>query len=369
MLWVAPLCAVAAAGLLRASAPSHAASPVSGRPQLVEDASRKHRQHQDGESAATPPTLYYFGVGSNMLKSKIVGRGINGTKIEVASMRPAFVRDHRLAFNMKGFAPLEPGMGSIEPITGESDSGALLSYRNENDGCYECHGALVELTVDNYNKVMASEGVGIDRSTIGSGFSDRKEDTGYEEVAVSAIPYGNGKHKEAQQQPIQAIALRAKPGSRLKKDPCPSRRYMSILRDGAAELQLKPCYQDFLQQHPTQYNPRWLQRIAIYNMMGSFPLFSQVPRLSFLRSLQTSLLWAVYVPTASGGNGKPSLLQTSRQFGSHVASAMCMAPLALAGAAYKHLWTRLPGKEMSPMLLRFVGVLDADDDTSGGKQS
>ena len=59
--------------------------------------------------------LYYFGIGSNMLKSKLEGRGVNNTEIEIISIKPGVAKRHRLAFNMKGFVPLEPAMGGCEP--------------------------------------------------------------------------------------------------------------------------------------------------------------------------------------------------------------------------------------------------------------
>lgn len=390
MIWFAPLqYAAAAASLLIASSPHEStytkeakqASSVAhnGRPQLVQDALLLHDQQHHGDNTTTTshhqqPTLYYFGVGSNMLRSKIEGRGINGSVIEVKSMQPALIRNQRLAFNMRGFAPLEPGMGSLEPAVSSSseensdhhqeasnNNGALLSYKNPSDGCYECHGALIELTVDNYVEVMRSEGVGVDRAEIGSGLGGRRSaNTGYEEIVVTAIPYDKDNRKQA---PVQAIALRAKPGSRLRCDPCPSLRYMTILKQGAAELQLKPCYQEFLQRHPTQCNPLWLRKVAIYNMCGSFSLFGKFPWLSFLRTLQTSLLWAVYVPTIyTGIDDTASLLQSSRQFSSHVVSAVCLAPVAFVGILYKHIWVKLPRKQMSPMMMRFMSVLDSDED-------
>ena len=58
-------------------------------------------------NAAPTDVVHYFGVGSNMLKSKIVNRGLNGSKIALIAFRPAVVRGHRLAFNMRGFPPLE----------------------------------------------------------------------------------------------------------------------------------------------------------------------------------------------------------------------------------------------------------------------
>ena len=72
--------------------------------------------------------IHYFGVGSNMLKSKVINRGVNGTKLSIRSIVPAVAANFRLAFNMRGFPPIEPGMGGIEPCMGRS-----------------CHGALIEL--------------------------------------------------------------------------------------------------------------------------------------------------------------------------------------------------------------------------------
>lgn len=61
--------------------------------------------------------VHYFGVGSNMLKSKVVNRGLNGS-IEILDFQPAVVYAHRLAFNMRGFPPLEPGAcADVDPVT------------------------------------------------------------------------------------------------------------------------------------------------------------------------------------------------------------------------------------------------------------
>jgi hypothetical protein len=59
---------------------------------------------------------YYFGLGSNMLRSKIESRGINGTKIDLLDMQPAMVPGYRLLFNMQGFLPLKPDTAGLEPV-------------------------------------------------------------------------------------------------------------------------------------------------------------------------------------------------------------------------------------------------------------
>jgi hypothetical protein len=48
-----------------------------------------------------------------MLRSKVINRGINGTIINIRSMVPAKVSNYRLAFNMRGFPPIEPAMSGI----------------------------------------------------------------------------------------------------------------------------------------------------------------------------------------------------------------------------------------------------------------
>ena len=74
----------------------------------------------------------YFAFGSNLLRSKMDGRGKTG----VLDVVPAVVRDHRLAFNMRMFPPLEPAMASIEPAAGDVCEGALYTLTQEGSSSY-----------------------------------------------------------------------------------------------------------------------------------------------------------------------------------------------------------------------------------------
>ena len=224
-------------------------------------------------------SLYYFGLGSNMLRSKIENRSSNG-KIHVISMEPAMVPGHRLAFNMRGFLPLEPGMGSLEPLGKAKTSRPLLAYTKP-----ECHGALILLDPENYEKVMQSEGVS-HNSTMG----------GYEEIVVDAYPYGSSI-------PVKAVALRAKPHVRLKRDPAPSLRYITILRQGAAELGLEAEYQEFLAQHPVQNVPGWLRRMAVNNLVFTFVVSSKL-KTRIYGKFQSWLLFGLYDPSVQEGPRK-----------------------------------------------------------------
>ncbi|KAL7566575.1 hypothetical protein ACA910_000641 [Epithemia clementina (nom. ined.)] len=267
--------------------------------------------------------LYYFGLGSNMLRSKIEGRCVNGTTIELLSMEPAIVPGYRLAFNMRGFPPLEPGMGSIEPC--DASSKPLRLYHSN-----ECHGALILLTPENYNKVMRSEGV-----------ADDIPEPGYEEVIVDAFPY------KSPETPVKAIALRARPNVRLAKDPAPSERYMNILKEGAAELGLKPCYQQFLANHPTEQAPSWLRSLAIHNMIFTFTV-SNVLKTRVFSRLQSRLLFLIYGADYS----KPV------KFLSNAIAAMVIFPGASMGLLVRTYYN-VTKTEMPMFLSRMVKIIEA----------
>jgi hypothetical protein len=282
------------------------------RPTIVQEALNKGQ------------ALYYFGLGSNMLRSKLENRGVNGTRIEILEMEPAVVPNHRLAFNLRGFAPLEPAMGSLEPVE-NSDSQPLHAYHRP-----ECHGALVKLTSENFEKVMQSEGVGTDSTN-----------PGYEEVVVTAYPYDSNK------EPVKAIALRARPHVRLRRDACPSVRYMNILREGATELQLAPCYQEFLEKHPVQHVPAWLKKIAVHNLLFTFSV-SFVLKWRGPSRVQNWFLHKAYVPCTG---------RRVRQTLSNVATAGILLPGACTGVLLRVLM-KVTGKDLPPMAKRFLGLIE-----------
>lgn len=148
-------------------------------------------------------TVSYFGYGSNMAASVREGR----RGLRPLSTRAAVVRDHRLAFNVGGFASLMPSSGDV------------------------CHGALIELGVADWLALCASEGVGFSYQLL--------------EVEADPSPY------RADQAAVRAWTL--SPG--LLRTPealvPPSQRYMRLLMDGARELELDPDWQARLAAQPT----------------------------------------------------------------------------------------------------------------------
>jgi len=285
---------------------------IPSRPQLVID------------SLETGRPVYYFGLGSNMSRKKLENRGLNGTKIEIRSMKPAIVPNYRLAFNLKGFPPIEPGMGSLEPVNSGAEASLTYEYG-------ECHGALIKLTPENYEKVMRSEGVGLGRS-----------DQGYDEIIVDAYPYGRSKN------PVKAVALRARDHVRLNYDPRPSARYMAILKEGAKELGLRPCYQEFLERHPVQVLMRWQRKQAIFNILFMFS-FSSLVKWRGLTQFQSRLLFLFYSSDSSGQLVK--LLNATM-------TTLILFPGALMGLIVYHMM-ELTGKRPESVK-RLFDFLDKD---------
>jgi hypothetical protein len=280
------LCAIAMA--MAASAPA--------RPPLI-------------ASAAPDDVVYYFGVGSNMLKSKLLNRGLNGSKIDLLEMRPALVRGHRLAFNMRGFPPLEPGMGALEP---------------DAEAAGECHGALCKMTAANYEKVWLSEGGAM-------------PSPGYEEVVVEAEGYGLPG-------PVKALSLRAREQVRLKVDADPSERYMRLLIDGAKELGLTKDYVAALEQRRTQRVGGLLRLLAIHHLFIQ-GLFFRFPRLRPLAKGISSVLWCAYVPSSH-----PSLAR--RLLGDALLSLLLL-PTALLGSLVR-LSMKIRGTPLPPMMQTII---------------
>lgn len=307
----------------------------------------EHRPSLVQQAFASNEPLYYFGLGSNMLRSKIENRSSNGT-IEILSIEAAFVRNHRLGFSMRGFPPLEPAMGSLEPIPAAETSDdekiprPLHSYTHE-----ECHGALVQLTPDNYQKLMRSEGVGLEMTN--STRNSTQQPPGYEEIVVTAHPYTNGP-------PVSAIALRARPHVRLSQDAAPSLRYMTLLREGAAELNLRPCYQAFLANHPVQYTPKWLKRMAVYNMIATLSISQVLASWRIVSRLQSRVLNIVNVlPT------RHAVLQAM----GHILQALCLLP----GSTTGWILRKRRATSLSPFAQRMLDMIDNDNTTTGSNSS
>ena len=85
----------------------------------------------------------YFAFGSNLASSKMGSRGKNSSALAYERRWPAVAHDQRLAFNMRGFPPLEPAMAGIEPSPGQ-----------------ECPGCVYEMSRDAYEALWRRDPCG-----------------------------------------------------------------------------------------------------------------------------------------------------------------------------------------------------------------
>ena len=117
------------------------------------------------------------------------------------------MRGERLAFNMIGFSPQEPAFASIKPSSNKDD---------------ECHGGVFQLTLFDWFRLLASEGVPFGGPL------------GYQVREVTVQLYSGGS--------VKALTL----GSGLLASPVelpPSKRYLGLIRTGARELGLTSAWQ------------------------------------------------------------------------------------------------------------------------------
>mmetsp|Transcript_526 Transcript_526/g.850 ORF Transcript_526/g.850 Transcript_526/m.850 type:complete len:347 (+) Transcript_526:75-1115(+) len=329
---VAPVCittavVVAATYIIRVYRSSISKIPKEGptRPKFLLDA------------LAANEDIYYFGVGSNLSRTRLENRSISGKKIHPISFEPCVIYDFRLAFNMTGIPPMEPALGSIEPLPsfyekdGNQEKNSRQLWRTESKAFVayetnECHGALIKLSAEDYELVYKSEG------------GDKGATQFYEEIEVNCVPYDKSK------EPVKAVAYRGTEFGRLDQveDMWPSKRYMGILRSGAAELGLEDSYQKWLADHPVQEPSLFLKKVSINSC-----LFMGVLRfglnMHFIPHLQTAMLYQVLVPPKD---------PAWKQYLGEVAAFIILFPSSLLGFALRTVLDK-SGKT-PPMVKKFI---------------
>jgi hypothetical protein len=129
---------------------------------------------------------------------------------------------------------------------------------------------------------------------------------------------------------------------------------MKILREGAAELQLKPCYQAYLAEHPVQKVPRWLRKLAVANLIFIFSLSSKLSGRRGLSKLQSWILLRVYAASNAAAWKRA------------ISNAL-MAAVLLPGAIVGGILTvvnKVRKKPVSPFLARFMTLLKEEEDST-----
>ena len=223
----------------------------------------------------------YFAFGSNLASSKMGSRGKNSSALAYERRWPAVAHDQRLAFNMRGFPPLEPAMAGIEPRPGQ-----------------ECPGCVYEMSRDAYEALWRSEGGAMKK-------------TPYQEVVVSV--------RNASGRDVDAITCQVSAWAALRRDGVPSARYLGIIEEGARELGLVD-YADALSKRPRANPSGFLRAVAGAHGVVSLTLYRRnlshllAPlrsacflltyggRRPWLRALSEALTAAVLLPTAAVGS-------------------------------------------------------------------
>ena len=149
-------------------------------------------------SVQSDNVVRYFAFGSNLDPEKMASRGKNSSAIPYVARWPCVAHGFRLAFNMRGFPPLEPAMASIAESDGEA-----------------CPGCVYEMAGEAYEALWRSEGGAMPRSP-------------YREVVVRVTPRDGPA--------VDAITLAAEDWARLRNDAMPSARYLGIIERGARGL-------------------------------------------------------------------------------------------------------------------------------------
>lgn len=149
--------------------------------------------------------IWNFAFGSNMHPLKRLQRG----QIKAQETIPGILDNWRLVFNLPGLKLLEPAMASISPEVG-----------------HQVHGVLLRLEKQEFEKLIRSEG--------GSEY--------YELMQCQVRTYDD--------RVIQALAFKTRPDKATNHPIIPSKRYMTLIRQGARLSHLDSQYCQCLDSMP-----------------------------------------------------------------------------------------------------------------------
>jgi hypothetical protein len=180
-----------------------------------------------------PVSIRYFAYGSNMSPSVLSGR--RGVRPKVSS--PGLIMDHCLSFRLRGLPYIEPAFATLERIRGK-----------------RVHGVIHTITKDEWARIKISEGV----TGQGKGY-------GYYESALPCTLYSNEQvevvtllstqashHPESKKATEQAGLENNRFSDfylpKILNAAFPSRRYKTLLVDGARHHRLDDTYRSWLEQ-------------------------------------------------------------------------------------------------------------------------
>lgn len=192
-----------------------------------------------GEKEGEQATVWYFAYGSNMNKKVFSGRRM----IKPAASLPAVLPGWQLTFSQPGLPYAEPGFAAVErqpavaaagATNGDGGSGAAppQQAQQQQQRRPDVHGVLHRITPSQWAYVLETEGASKEDS----------DDGGYAVVTTTAVTYDG-----QEVQGVKTLTVPARIKERLQgQEALPSLRYLTLIRDGAADYGLDPAYQAWL---------------------------------------------------------------------------------------------------------------------------
>lgn len=178
--------------------------------------------------------VWYFGFGSNMKSCVMRSRGI-----ELLDIKAVRVPNYVLTFDVFGLPYSEPAMASIAKYVIDDE------YKQSLPNPPDVHGLAYLLSRSDLQRLIGSEGGGV----------------AYKEITVTGVPLSDdSKH-------ISMCTLIAKYPRR--PNAAPSRRYLTLLREGAEEHGLPQKYREYLENLP-HFTPgtTWLNQLGATTFLG-----------------------------------------------------------------------------------------------------
>ena len=194
-------------------------------------------------------SIWVFAFGSNMQKAVLEVRRLIKPAESVAAIAPEYM----LTFNQPGLPYREPGFATVEPLV---------------DGARAVHGVAHLMTPSQWEYYKESEGA--------AGTSDE----GYGVIEVTLEAY-DGRKLTAytlQTQPKSVAALRGRAA-------LPSLRYLTLLREGAADHGLDADYQKYLNDL-VHYEPHSFGGRVGGVLMRAYATFMLFPAFATMRTFR-----------------------------------------------------------------------------------
>ncbi|GBF90203.1 hypothetical protein Rsub_03336 [Raphidocelis subcapitata] len=275
----------------------------------------------DAAQRSAPPALEllpgetaYFAYGSNMSPSVLTGRRRVRPRVSLPAVAPA----QRLSFGMIGLPFSEPAFATLLPPGHALAAGGA--------GAPEAHGVVHAVSGEEWSQICRTEGVGA-------------RGVGYQVIEVELELYASGGGGGGRGGGVvRALTLQGAEASLHSsgRRALPSRRYLDLLRSGAAHHGLDPEYRAWLDsleayeaaRAPASYG---LARAAGALASGAVMLASAAPALPLVAASQLLNSAGAAAAAANGGGAGPG--SEGQQGG-----ALAAASAQLGAAAMRATW-------------------------------